>query len=63
MAVAAASILARDEFVSRLYGLGGREGIKLPLGSSNAAKELARKIKGERGAEFYRKIAKAHFNI
>ncbi|MDD2716263.1 MAG: ribonuclease HIII [Candidatus Wallbacteria bacterium] len=63
MAVAAASILARDEFVRRVYVLGNREGLKLPLGCSNETQAFARKIKAERGAEFFRKIAKAHFKI
>lgn len=61
IAVAAASILARAEFVSRLKALSGETGISLPKGAGPqvdiAAKELAEKG----GAELLQHCAKIHF--
>lgn len=59
-AVAAASILARDEFVRRLEQLGQRFDMQLPKGAShvlNAAKEFVRRHGQSRLSE----VAKLHF--
>jgi len=61
LAVAAASILARDEFVKGLAKLEKQFETKLPKGASNAVDEAAKKIFEERGAEGLAKIAKMHF--
>lgn len=61
LAVAAASIIARHEFVSRLAALEKTYGVSLPKGAS-AAVEAAAKIFVERhGAEALPKVAKMHF--
>jgi ribonuclease HIII len=61
LAVAAASILARDEFVKGLAKLEKQFEVKLPKGASAAVDEAAKKIVTERGAESLPKIAKMHF--
>jgi ribonuclease HIII len=61
LAVAAASILARDEFVKGLAKLEKQFEMKLPKGASGAVDEAAKKIVIERGAENLPKIAKMHF--
>jgi ribonuclease HIII len=61
LAVAAASILARDEFVKGLAKLEKQFEMKLPKGASGAVDEAAKKIVTERGAESLPKIAKMHF--
>lgn len=61
IAVAAASILARGEFITRLQKLG--EGVKTPLpkGASAQVKAIGRKLAAELGAEGLRSVAKEHF--
>jgi ribonuclease HIII len=61
LAVAAASILARDEFVKGLAKLEKQFEVKLPKGASAAVDAAAKKIVGESGAENLSKIAKLHF--
>jgi ribonuclease HIII len=61
IAVAAASILARDEFVKSLAKLEKQFEMKLPKGASAAVDEAAKKIVTERGAENLAKISKLHF--
>jgi len=61
MAVAAASILARNEFVSRLSALEKQFGTKLLKGASSAVDELAREFVTRHGAENLPKVAKMHF--
>jgi ribonuclease HIII len=61
LAVAAASILARDEFVKSLVKLEKQFEVKLPKGASAAVDAAAKKIVEERGAESLPKIAKVHF--
>src|SRR5256885_8407511 len=51
VAVAAASILARHEFVIRLMALEKQFGAKLPKGASGAVDELAREFVASHGAE------------
>jgi ribonuclease HIII len=61
LAVAAASILARDAFVEGLSRLEKQFEMKLPKGASTAVDEAAKKFVAEKGAENLQKIAKMHF--
>jgi ribonuclease HIII len=61
LAVAAASILARDEFVGRLRKLEKEFELKLPKGASAAVDQAAREFVGKYGAENLSKVAKMHF--
>ena len=61
MAVAAASILARHEFVSRLAQLGKQFGMPLPKGASEATLAAGRKFVELHGAEKLGQVAKLHF--
>ena len=61
LAVAAASILARDEFVSRLARLGKGLGMILPKGASAAVDAAARKIVETSGVEVLGTVSKMHF--
>jgi ribonuclease HIII len=61
IAVAAASVLARDRFLSRLSHLSEEAGVRLPKGASSAVIEAARQIVQERGANALGKFAKLHF--
>jgi ribonuclease HIII len=60
-AVAAASILARAEFLHRLDQLGRQAGVRLPKGASSQVDAVARAIVAQRGAEALNAIAKTHF--
>jgi ribonuclease HIII len=61
LAVAAASILARHEFVTRLAVLEKQLGMKLPKGASAAVDATAKEFAAQHGAEGLSKIAKMHF--
>lgn len=61
IAVAAASILARHEFVSRLAQLGKQFGVVLPKGASEATLAAGRKFVELHGAEKLGQVAKLHF--
>jgi ribonuclease HIII len=61
LAVAAASILARDAFVMGLSRLEKQFETELPKGASAAVDEAAKKFVADRGAESLSKIAKMHF--
>jgi len=61
LAVAAASILARDGFVKGLAKLEKEFNVELPKGASTAVDEAAKKFVVEQGAENLPKIAKVHF--
>jgi ribonuclease HIII len=61
MVVAAASILARDEFVSRLSRLSAEYGITLPKGASPAVEAAGRQFVERHGADKLPKVAKMHF--
>ncbi len=61
LAVAAASILARDGFVKGLAKLEKQFEMELPKGASSAVDEVAKKFVAEQGAENLPKIAKVHF--
>lgn len=61
LAVAAASILARHEFVSRLDQLGRRFGLKLPKGASAATIAAGQGFVQAHGVERLGEVAKLHF--
>jgi ribonuclease HIII len=61
LAVAAASILARDEFVTRLSRLAKEFGLTLPKGASAAVDAAAKEFIARHGAENLPKVAKMHF--
>lgn len=61
VSVAAASILARHEFVTRLAQLGRRFGVELPKGASAAVVEAGRKFVAAHGADKLGAVAKLHF--
>ncbi len=63
MAVAAASILARAEFLKRLHFLSRDVGIDLPKGSSPLVEEAALKLVKEHGVEILDRLTKKHFKI
>lgn len=61
LAVAAASILARHEFVTRLGKMEKRFDMRLPKGASAAVDEAAKQFVEQHGAEDLRQVAKIHF--
>jgi ribonuclease HIII len=61
LAVAAASILARDEFVKRLAALGKEFRVELPKGAGTNVDAVAKDLFAQRGAEGLEKVAKMHF--
>jgi len=60
-AVAAASILARAEFLRRLDQLSREAGVRLPKGASSQVDAVARALVAQRGPEALNAIAKTHF--
>jgi len=63
LAVAAASIMARAEFLKRLYFLSQDVGLDLPKGSSSLVEEAGLKLVKLHNAEILDKFAKKHFKI
>ncbi len=61
LAVAAASILARTEFVTRLARLEQEYSVRLPKGASPAVEEAAKEFIAKHGADTLPKVAKTHF--
>jgi ribonuclease HIII len=61
VAVAAASILAREAFINWLDDEGKKLGLRLERGVSLGVKETARKIVEKGGASALREVAKVHF--
>jgi ribonuclease HIII len=61
LAVAAASILARNEFVTRLARLGKEFAMELPKGASAAVDATAKEFVDRHGAEKLAQVAKLHF--
>jgi ribonuclease HIII len=61
IAVAAASILARDEFVKGLARLEKQFSVKLPKGASAAVDATAKQFLEEHGVDELAKISKMHF--
>lgn len=60
IAVAAASILARDRFLTRMDKLSQEYSVALPKGASDAVLGAARDIVSRKGPEELRKVAKLH---
>ena len=63
LAVAAASILARAEFLKRLYFLSQDIGIDLPKGSSSLVEEAGLKLVKLNKVQILDKVAKKHFKL
>jgi len=63
LAVAAASILARAEFLKRLYFLSQDIGIELPKGASPLVEEAGLKLVKAQGTQALDRVAKKHFKI
>jgi len=63
LAVAAASILARSEFLKRLYFLSRDFGVELPKGSSARSEEAGLELVKQHGADVLDRIAKKHFKL
>ncbi|MDX1953739.1 MAG: ribonuclease HIII [Verrucomicrobiota bacterium] len=61
IAVAAASILARNEFVSRLEQLGKQFGMKFPKGASREVDRVGKEFVEKHGGAALSKVAKMHF--
>jgi ribonuclease HIII len=61
LAVAAASILARNEFVTRLGRLEKEFETRLPKGASMTVDAAAKELVAKHGAEILAKVAKTHF--
>jgi ribonuclease HIII len=61
LAVAAASILARNEFVTRLGAMEKQYGMELPKGASAAVDAAAKEFLAKHGADGLPKVAKMHF--
>jgi ribonuclease HIII len=61
IAVAAASILARAEFLYRLRKLGEEIGMELPKGASSLVIEAGKRVFARSGQEGLAKVAKLHF--
>lgn len=61
VAVAAASILARERFINWMDAAGDAAGMKLPLGASSQVLKAARQLVEMHGAEMLPKVAKMHF--
>jgi len=61
LAVAAASILARNEFVTRMEKMGKQYGMVFPKGASATVEAVAKEFIAKHGAENLPKVAKMHF--
>src|SRR2546427_2585153 len=61
VAVAAASIIARAEFLRRLQELSTRSGVSLPKGASDAVITAGKEFVRRHGAEALGQVAKLHF--
>jgi ribonuclease HIII len=61
LAVAAASILARERFIDWFEKTGRRFQTKIPRGVSASVKQLARELVAEHGPQILRELTKTHF--
>ena len=61
VAVAAASIMARAQFVRSLRDLGDKHGMKLPKGAGTEVDNIALELFRKGGAELLSQVAKMHF--
>ena len=59
--VAAASIIARAEFLLRLEKLSEQSGLELPKGASDKVDQAARRLVELKGKEYLETVAKLHF--
>ncbi len=60
-AVAAASVLARSEFLIALESLGGEHGWELPKGAGTPVERVAREMFEAGGMKLLHSVAKTHF--
>lgn len=63
LAVAAASILARQEFLDRMAELSQAAGLEIPRGAGARVEEVARTLFEKMGRETFSKWVKIHFKI
>jgi ribonuclease HIII len=61
VAVAAASILARERFIDWMRAKGRELQVEMPRGASALVKQVARDLMAKHGQEILRSIAKTHF--
>ncbi len=61
LAVAAASILARERFINWLEKTGERHGVVLPRGAGVQVKQVARELTARHSPDILRELAKTHF--
>ncbi|MEI6562584.1 MAG: ribonuclease HIII [Verrucomicrobiota bacterium] len=61
LAVAAASIIARERFIGWLERAGGKHGVTLHRGVSAQVKSVARELVASHGPGILREVAKTHF--
>ncbi len=61
IAVAAASILARERFVDWMEKTSRAGGVELPLGASDAVVEAARQVVARHGPDALGRVTKLHF--
>jgi len=61
IAVAAASVLARAEFLHRLKRLGAEAGMELPKGASQMVVDAAKRLVQKNGRNALNQVAKLHF--
>ncbi|MDZ4197347.1 MAG: hypothetical protein U1C51_08920, partial [Candidatus Izemoplasmatales bacterium] len=61
LAVAAASIIARDEFIHQMNAISQTLGIVLPYGASAIVDLIGKRIALEKGFGVFDNIAKTHF--
>jgi len=59
--VAAASIVARAEFIRRMESLSNEVGLDLPFGAAAHVDEAGRRLVAHHGPEILAKVAKCHF--
>lgn len=60
-AVAAASVMARAEFIRRMESLSGQYDLILPKGASSLVDDAGRKLVKTHGLDVLEKVAKVHF--
>lgn len=63
IAVAAASIVARDEFIRRISQLSEQFNIDIPKGCSKTTMAFARELKKQKGPDIISKLCKEHFKF
>lgn len=61
LAVAAASVIAREQFLRSLWDMGQKLGVKIPKGASDAVRGVAVEIGRARGPGILPQLVKCHF--